>query len=58
MEKFNELVTLLDELAEKYQFSDEDIARIQEVIFDVEGGEDLYDAEAAEYVEEPEDIEE
>lgn len=56
MEKFNALVDLLDELAQKYNFSDEDIARIQEIVYDVEEGEDLYgDEYVADEVEDDEE---
>lgn len=42
MESFDELINLLDELAEKYNFSEEDIARIQEVVYNVENGDEIY----------------
>lgn len=32
----NELLSFLDELAEKYQFSDEDISRLENILYSVD----------------------
>lgn len=33
----DELLTFLDELAEKYQFSDEDVSRLENILYSVDG---------------------
>lgn len=53
----NELLTFLDELAEKYNFSDEDVAKLEDILYEID--DELYgDEYKDDYTEEEYETEE
>lgn len=50
------LLDLLNELSEKYKFSEEDIGKIQEAVFAIENGEDALMNEADDFVSPEEEV--